>query len=97
LFGKYTLLSTGTFNALFPAAAVKTRRKHILIRPEQLKIVAKSKKALKARVTAVNFMGGFYELEVFTSGIHIAIRTDTLPEATEVYLTINPAGAWPID
>jgi ABC-type glutathione transport system ATPase component len=100
LFGKYTILTPGTFNALFPACAVKTKRKHVLIRPEQFKLTQKSKKALKARVGTVSFMGGCYELEVFTSGVHLAVRVDGIeppPEGTEVYITINPGDAWPLD
>jgi ABC-type glutathione transport system ATPase component len=97
LFGRYTSLTAGTFNALFPAAAIKTKRKHILIRPEQLMLTGKSKKALKGKITAVHFFGGYHELEVFTSGIHLAVRTTASPPVigAEVYVRINPDQAHP--
>jgi iron(III) transport system ATP-binding protein len=96
LFGKYTSLTTGTFNALFPAAAVKTKRKHILVRPEQLILTGKSKKALKGKVTAIHFFGGHHEIEIFTSGIHLTARASLSAPAVdaEVYVTINPGEAW---
>lgn len=96
LFGKYVSLTTGTFNALFPAAAVKTKRKHVMIRPEQLTLTTKGKKALKGKIIATNFFGGYQELEVFTSGIHLTVRAGVSSPAigTEVYVSINPGEAW---
>jgi ABC-type sugar transport system ATPase subunit len=96
LFGKYTAWTVGTFNALFPASAVKTRRKHVLIRPEDFMLTGKSKKALRGKITAVHFLGGHHELEIFASGVHLTARTGVSAPAidTEVYVTINPDGVW---
>ena len=97
LFGKYTAWTTGTFHALFPAVPVKTRRKHVLIRPEEFMLTGKNKKALKGTITAVHFFGGYHELEIFASGVHLTVRTGVSAPAigTEVYVMVNAGGVWP--
>lgn len=100
LFGKYTRLTTGTFNTLFPAAAIKTKRKHVLVRPEHFHLSAKSKRALKGKVTGIHFLGGHSELEVFTSGVHLILQTPPTPSLTtgaDVYVTIEPGKAHAVD
>jgi len=64
LFGKYNLLEAGNGRRLF-------------VRPEQFKVGKKAfPAAMKGKITAISFWGGFYEIEILSeSGSKLIART----------------------
>jgi iron(III) transport system ATP-binding protein len=75
LFGKYNVISGRQSKVFFPKAKVNGKSESFL-RPENFRIVSKSAKAVKGKVTRSIFLGGHYELEVTTGGKCITVRTD---------------------
>ena len=76
LFGKY--------NRIHPALAARLGRlpgagqgKDLYIRPEKLTLSALGSAAAQGRVSGINFMGGYYEVEVEISNDRLLVRADT--------------------
>lgn len=103
LFGKCNFIEAGEarlFAKLRPIARM-SKAPHdgkILIRPEQFKVVAKSQRALRARVERVMFYGSFWEADVYLSKKLLTIRTSQsdLKPGSFVYLSIGKDGLWKV-
>jgi ABC-type sugar transport system ATPase subunit len=88
LFGKYNRITSRQAKIFFPTKKSNGKAESFL-RPENFRIVNKSAKAVKGKVTRMVFLGGHYELEVTTGGKCITVRTDNdaLSVGNTVYLS----------
>src|SRR3546814_18421518 len=96
LLGKYNLITPQHFRrfSLLPAVAKATRdkdQKTIFVRPEQVRIVRKSERALKGRVQNVMFNGRFSEGAGLVGNKLLMVRTtvDNLLRSYVVYLSVS--------
>lgn len=96
LFGKYNLLERGDIKSLASLRAIakvlpQVGTKKLLVRPEQLRIVRRSDRALRARVDRVTFCGSFYEMEVTASKRHLLMRAmnTAVQPGDNIYLSLT--------
>lgn len=95
LFGKYNLLTQEDFRRFSRLPVIarsirETGKGKIFVRPEQVRIVRKSERALRGRVKKVMFYGSFYEAEVLVGNKLLMVRTtvDELRPASVVYISV---------
>ena len=66
----------GEYNLLTPGNATAFNVQQVLVRPEQLKIMADGGDAIKAVVEAVYFFGSYYSVDVLVNGQLLRVRTN---------------------
>lgn len=71
LFGKYTMLTPALAKAFSTVADLELASLTRFFRPQHFKIVADEKEGLRGEVTAVRYMGSYYELEIAVAGSKI--------------------------
>ena len=76
LFGKYNLVDP-TLAARLGRLATADGRKDLFIRPEKLTLSAMGNAAAQGRVTAVAFLGSYYEVEVEIGAARLLVRADS--------------------
>ena len=91
LFGDYNVIQGSHGNKLQSGWGLKSTRKDILIRPENLKIVSKKHKALSGKVTEVTYFGSYYEVEVDVEDFSVAIRSrkNKVKKGERVFVTCS--------
>jgi iron(III) transport system ATP-binding protein len=84
LFGNYNFFD-GSKAEFF---GLKPSKKNLLIRPENFKIVTKKHKAVPGKVTAINYFGSYYEIDVKGEGLKMLIRgkRNSVKEGDRVYV-----------
>jgi len=80
LFGKYNLITTELLQ-LFPSLANSDRR---FIRPADFRIIVDEANGVKAEIISINFMGGFYEIELNAFGQMLTATTNYNFEKGEI-------------
>lgn len=92
LFGKFSRVSVAETNLPIPGRN-KIRQKELYLRPENLQLVSKKDKSVKAQVMRVIFTGDRYELELATSTEELIVQTETSKYKTgdNVYISLTPA------
>ena len=75
LFGKYNRMSLALAKAFASVADIELKRIDSFLRPEQFAIVASEREGVPGTVKRVNFMGGYYEVEVHMAGDTIVVHT----------------------
>jgi ABC-type sugar transport system ATPase subunit len=77
LFGKYNLVDPTLAARLGRLAGTADGRKDLFIRPEKLTLSAMGNAAAQGRVTAVAFLGSYYEVEVEIGVARLLVRADS--------------------
>lgn len=103
LFGKYNLIAPESSKAFARLPAVKTfvlknPGKKIFFRPEHVKLVRKSTRAVRGTIGHITFYGSFSEVEVSVSGARIILRTNAarVQKKGAVYLSVSGRDMWPL-
>jgi iron(III) transport system ATP-binding protein len=95
LFGEYNLIKANSkvFSAFLKS---KQKGKHVLIRPESLKIGGKTKNSIRGRVSKVNFFGSHSELEVVVGKDIFIVKTESgsIKSNDTIYFSLTANGAW---
>jgi len=102
LFGKYNILRPESFKVFAALKPVKKYmheggKKSLFIRPEQLRLVKKSSRALRGKVEKVLFFGGYRELEIRVSGKHmITVKSESgdVEKGDTVYVSMADIDVW---
>ena len=96
LFGNYNLITPLDAEAFYVQWKVKPKRKSLLIRPENFKIVNKKQKTFSGKVTQVNFFGSYYEIEVSIGKNNVIIKTkkNEVKNGDTVNVKCAPEDAW---
>ena len=91
LFGDYNVIHGSHGNKVQSSWGLKSTRKDILIRPENLKIVSKKRGALAGTVTDVTYFGSYYEVEVDVEEFSVAIRSkkNRVKKGDRVFITCS--------
>jgi len=98
LFGNYNLITTSQVNIFYDAWKIKSRRKNMLVRPEDFKIVSRKQNGLMGKVTDVTYFGSYYEIEVSVGEISIIIKCKKkkVKQGDDIYITCPLESMWPI-
>lgn len=90
LFGKYNLMETFLFQKLSPASGVKLNGRNF-IRPEFLSISHNNLASSSGKVTAINFMGSYFEIVIDINGTAIIVYTQnlTVQKGERVSIALN--------
>ena len=101
LFGNYTIIRPANFKSFMPLTALRkyiaqAGGKSIFIRPEQFRIVRKSGRSLRGRVSKVLFFGAYTEIVVRVSKVVITVKTDSsgIREGDTVHLSLRKNPLW---
>ena len=91
LFGDYNLIHGLHSSKVHSSWGLKSTRKDILIRPENLKIVSKKHNALSGKVADVTYFGSYYEIEVDVEEFSVAIRSkkNKVKKGDKVFVTCS--------
>lgn len=92
LFGKFSAVTVADTLMPLPSRS-KIRQRELYLRPENLHLVSRKDKSVKAKVTKVVFTGNSYELELVTSTEELIVQTDknTYKPGDIVYVSLSPA------
>jgi ABC-type Fe3+/spermidine/putrescine transport system ATPase subunit len=94
LFGRYNLLSPEQGGELLPSTGITLNGQRWLIRPEDFQIDARERNGITVRgqVTAINFAGSYYEIEVRLPACTVLVssRSVTIQKGQEVSVTVDP-------
>jgi iron(III) transport system ATP-binding protein len=92
LFGKYNLVDPTLAARLGRLAGTADGRKELFIRPEKLTLSAMGNAAAQGRVTAVAFLGSYYEVEVEIGAARLLVRADSnsLKKGQLVFVGLAP-------
>ncbi|AYA36947.1 ABC transporter ATP-binding protein [Hymenobacter oligotrophus] len=95
LFGGYNLLRGAAQKALAKHLGLRPNRKALLLRPENLRLVAPGQ-GLAGTVTEVNYYGSYYELRAELAGASVVIRTtgNGLAVGAAVHVAVPPEAVW---
>jgi ABC-type sugar transport system ATPase subunit len=95
LFGKYNLIKVTQADVL-KTFGIKLGKKNVMIRPEHFRFVSKKNKAVRGKVTSVNFFGSYYEIEVSLLETTILVRAEqnNIKKGDTVYLSLSADGVW---
>ena len=95
LFGKYNLLSPA-LAAEFTGLLEADKTKDLLVRPEEIKMVAGEGSGAVGMVKKVTFFGGYYELEVLVRNQILIVKSDVngVAERATVNLSIPNSTPW---
>jgi iron(III) transport system ATP-binding protein len=96
LFGKFNVIDTAfskSFSKLLPK---QLALKKLLLRPEHIKIVARSKDGLAGKVKSIGFFGSYYEIEISVDGhtIITTLRECDFVKGDKIYITVDAGKAW---
>lgn len=96
LFGEYNLISRDAVREIFGKLEIAGNGERCLIRPEQLIIQERGRKAAIAHVSRVSFAGGHYKVKVSLAGLDLLVntRTSELKRGDEVYITLRDGILW---
>ncbi len=99
LFGNYNLLRPAHANPFYSIWEMKPKRKSLLVRPENFKIVNKKRKSLEGKVTQTTFFGSYYEIEILLGegSITLNSKRDELKNGDTVYVRCSPEDVWYIN
>lgn len=92
LFGNYNLITEGQAISFYRMWKMKPKRKGLLVRPENVKIVKKKRNALAGHVVDVIFFGPYYEAEISMGDFNMFVRTkkNEVSKAETVFVTCSP-------
>lgn len=92
LFGKYNLVPVAAASSLFNLSVPEN--KQLLLRPEGIKLAAKS--GVPATISSIHYFGSYYELEVQTAEILLLLRTGSAEYQVgdTVYLELDEKAVW---
>lgn len=92
LFGKFSHINIAETNLPIPGRN-KIKRKELYLRPENLQLVSKNDKSVKAQITKVIFTGDRYELELATTTEELIVQTEKskYKAGDNVYISLTPA------
>jgi ABC-type sugar transport system ATPase subunit len=95
LFGTYNLVPASRAAALFSLPAAGQENKSLLVRPEDLQLVAESQ-GIPGKVMQVHFFGSYSETEVLLDGQVMTVKTSAsgLKPGNQVYLSLTRGDAW---
>ena len=98
LFGKYTLLDTGTAAQFIKLPENSSPDKSLFLRPEAIELVASRSHAVAGTVLRVAYFGGHDEIDLLVADQQLTIRTPTglVAAGDEVYVGIVPGNDWMI-
>lgn len=96
LFGSYNLLGPAQAKAFSSLPGILMNGKSLLVRPENLRIVADGGQAIGGTVQHVSFMGGHYEVEVLLPGATVTIKTGArhIAQGDAIYISLSPEDVW---
>lgn len=96
LFGTYNLVNTTGTKAFSELLGLPLNEKNMLVRPEDFKLTSKESKALPGKVLKVNFLGSYYEIEVFLLENRVTVKTETntLKKGDTVYVDLSVENLW---
>jgi len=99
LFGNYNLIPPSDANPFYSIWEMKPKRKNLLVRPENFKIVSKKRKSLEGKVTQTTFFGSYYEIEILLGENSITLKSkrEELKNGDTVYVRCSPEDAWYIN
>ncbi len=97
LFGKYNLVKVADQKLIRQLTGIVSKKKTLLIRPEQFEIAAKEK-SMEATVSNIKFFGSYYEAEVLLANLTLTIKTNEveLKIGDAIFLTVK-SDLWWID
>ena len=98
LFGNYNLIAAAEVNIFYTERKIKSRRKNLLIRPEDFKIVSRKQNGVTGKVTDVTYFGSYYEIEVAAGETSITIKSKKrkVKKGDDTYITCAPESMWPM-
>jgi iron(III) transport system ATP-binding protein len=98
LFGNYNLITSPHINIFYDAWKIRSRRKNMLIRPEDFKIVSRKHNRVVGKVTDVTYFGSYYEIEVSVGEITIIIKSKKrkVKMGEDIYISCPLESMWPI-
>jgi iron(III) transport system ATP-binding protein len=93
LFGSYNLFPATAFPGL---PGIQQGEKRVLVRPENIRIVAAGAGSLTASVNKVTFYGSFYKVEALLAGNALTIKTAKHPvvEGDTIHISVVPEDVW---
>jgi ABC-type sugar transport system ATPase subunit len=95
LLGKYTMLSPAQANLFFSLKADTLKKKNVLVRPENFKLLSKEKKRVTGKVSKVHFFGSYYEVEIMVKDFLITVRTtNEFSRGANIYVSLSRNDVW---
>jgi iron(III) transport system ATP-binding protein len=89
LFGSHTVLEAAHYRALASDSTMKTPRKKLILRPEDLRISQTKTKGIRGKVSHVLYYGSHYEVHVALPDFDVIARHDTpLAVYDDVYVSL---------
>ena len=96
LFGKYNVIPAGKANIFSSLISKLPKGKDLLIRPESFVITDPNNSSVSGKVTAVQYFGSHYELEVLIADGSITIRTseDGFVAGDNISISVEESAVW---
>jgi iron(III) transport system ATP-binding protein len=96
LFGSYNLLSPAQAKAFSLLPGIHMNGRSMLVRPENFRIEAEERMAVKGTVRQVRFFGGHYEVEVQLPEAVITLKTGErlIAAGHAIYISLSPDDVW---
>jgi ABC-type sugar transport system ATPase subunit len=92
LFGRYNLIPASAWKPIVNHIKVKTGQQNVLLRPEDFKVVSRSKNSFPVEVRRINFLGSSYEVEAVLANGHQVVIQSNKPDYVKgdtIHLSIN--------
>jgi iron(III) transport system ATP-binding protein len=95
LLGKYNLLTVEQAKLFFSVKSEAGKKKTLLVRPENFKLVPRDKKGVAGKVVRSHFFGSYFELEILVKDVTVTVKSASRYEAGDkVFIALHQKDGW---
>lgn len=96
LFGKFNIIDHGYLKVFSKLLPKQTANKKLMVRPEHIRIVTRSKDGVAGEVKKVVFFGSYYEIEISIDShtVITTVRECDFVKGDKIFITIDAGNVW---